>query len=116
MKRIKRSRDRIISDSVAWTFFLASAESLAAKASAPTWVSWARPVPAMTKLPDRRLSPGFFTMASDSPVMRDSLTWSSPSRSTPSAQIWSPAPKITMSSRTSRSDRAVSSTPSRTTR
>ena len=71
-------RDRIISDWRAGFAFFASSVSFAAKESAPTSVRRARQVPLITKLPDISLSPVFFRISSDSPVISASLAWTEP--------------------------------------
>ena len=60
---------------------------LVAKLSAPTCSTCAFAVPDTTKLPDIISSPGFFWIASGSPVIRLSLTSIEPSTTIASAQI-----------------------------
>ena len=107
--------ERIISDFGCLPAFLASMVSLETNESAPTAVRRARQPPLTTKLPERRLSPGFLTISSDSPVTSASLTRHSPETTSASAQIWQPGSKRTISSRTSCASVTCSSVPSRTT-
>ena len=79
--------ERIISDCSPPASTFASPVSFEIYDSLPTFSSLAVHFPETTKLPERRESPSFFVISSDSPVRSDSLTWMLPERTTASAQI-----------------------------
>ena len=82
----------------------ASAVSRAAYESSPTAVARAAAPPLVTKLPDFTSSPSALSIASDSPVSRDSSTASPSELSTsPSTTIWSPGASSNTSSITTSS-------------
>ena len=85
-------------------FFLpafASSASFEAYDECPTFVSTALHSPDTTKLPDKRISPLFFIISSDSPVISDSFTLIQPSARMASALSWLPASNMHTSPLTS---------------
>ncbi len=82
----------------------------------PTCSARYRPLPAVTKLPERTSSPCSFATGSASPDSREMST-SNPLLATtvPSTTIWSPGPASTRSPTTTSSTRTVRLRPSRTT-
>ena len=81
------SRSWIISECSTFFIFLASNVNLEIYESLPTAVSLALHFPAIIKLPDINLSPGFLGISSDSPVNKDSFTKTSPLTISLSAKI-----------------------------
>ena len=85
-----------------FTFFtyLVCFEIFEVKLSSPICSTWALHLPLITKLPDKIISPSFFVIAFDSPVIKDSSTSISPCLILQSVIIWFPVSNSNISSST----------------